>query len=442
MEIISKIKTEKSAYEFAIKFSAEEFSNAVNAVYKKEVKNINLPGFRKGKAPKHLIEKMLGKEYFYNDAINNLFSDNYKDLLESDGLEPIDYPHLDVESADVETGIEMKVTVTVEPEVEIGEYKGIKVEKIVYTVSEDDVAERITALQERNSRLVTAEDAAADGDTAIIDFEGFVDDVAFAGGKGEDHNLVLGSGQFIPGFEEQVVGHKAGEEFDVNVAFPVEYHAEELAGKEAVFKVKLSEVKRKEVPTVDDEFAKDVSEYDTVEELKDSLRKEMSEANEERSTNEMKNSLVKALIEQMSGYIPPVMIEERSAELARDFEMRVRSQGMDFEMYLQYINKTAEEFVKGFAEEAENQVKSRLVLKKVALLEGFEVSDEEYEEEVKRIAERYNTDVERVKGAIPSDDVKADVCVQRAVDKLAEYAEVTEKEYVEEAPESEEISEE
>ncbi len=425
MTLLDHKKLENSEYEIKMSIDAAEFSAAVNKAYKSAVKTMNVPGFRKGKAPKHLVEKMYGKEIFYSDAINDVFGDNYEKAIEETGIEPVDRPSVDIESADETNGAVLVVNVTVMPEIEVGEYKGLKADKDDYTVTDGEIDERVEQVRERNSRLVTTEEAAKDTDTVVIDFEGFVDDVAFDGGKGEDFSLVLGSGQFIPGFEEQVVGHLTGDEFDVNVSFPEEYHAAELAGKPSVFKVKLKEIKAKEVPALDDEFAKDVSEFDTLAEYKDSIRKEIADSKEKQAELGVENALMEQIIGSVEGFIPAVMYDNRSNDMVREFEGRLQGQGLNLETYLKYMGRNLEEFKAGFAEEAEKQVKTRLALLKVAQLENITASDEDLDEEVKRIAEAYKMEADKIKELIPLEDVRKDLSLNKTLDFIKENAVIT-----------------
>lgn len=427
MSLLKNEKTEAGRVELQFTLGAEEFSAAVNSTYKKEAKNFNVPGFRKGKAPRHLIEKMYGEEIFYTDAVNELFPKAYEEAVKEAGIEPVDRPDAEIVSADLTDGVVLKALVYVKPEVKIGEYKGLNAVKYVNAVEDAEIDAEIGRIADRNSRLVTREGAAENGDVTNIDFEGFLDGTAFEGGKGEDFDLTLGSGQFIPGFEEQIVGHKAGDEFDVNVTFPEEYQAKELAGKEAVFKCKLNEVKYKELPALDDEFAKDVSEYDTLQEFKDSIRKGMQENNDKRAEMDMENALVEQVIASLEAEIPACMIESRIDEMVNDFSYRLQQQGLKLEMYLQYSNNTMEKFRDGFREQAEKQVKIRLALEKIAELEKIEASEEDVDKEVQRIAEAYKMEADKVRDMLPMDEVKKDLAVNKAIDFVREAAVVEEK---------------
>ncbi len=432
MKLLKNEKTEQNTCEIEINLDAASFKDAIDRAYKSTASKYNMHGFRKGKAPRALIEKTYGADVFYYDAINDLMPSAYDEVLKETKIEPVDRPMVDILSADLENGATIKIVVTVKPEVELGKYKGLKATKTVKTVSDDEVNAEIDKMVERNARTITREDAAQDGDITDIDFEGFVDGVAFDGGKGEHFSLTLGSGQFIPGFEDQVVGHKAGEEFDVNVKFPKEYQAADLADKDAVFKVKLHEVKCKELPVIDDEFAKDVSEYDTIEELKNSIRENAKNNNERQAELDVENSLVEQVVETLKADIPAIMIENRIDEMVRDFEAQLRQQGLKLEDYLKYMGGEETKFRDGFKEQAEKQVKTRLALEKIVSLEGIVASDEDFEKEVERIASAYKIEAEKVKSFVPEEDIKSDLAVNKAIDLLKENAKITEKEEKEE----------
>lgn len=427
MNFIKCEKLEKSMAELQFAIDAEAFKSAVAAVFKKEGKKYAVPGFRKGKAPRSLIEKMYGADVFTYDAINELFPAAFEQAVKEAGVEPVGRPEVSVDAASETEGVTLTVKVPVKPEVKIGAYSGLTVEKTVHTVDEATVDAELKRVQERNARELTREGAAENGDITDIDFEGFVDGVAFEGGKAEHYSLVLGSGSFIPGFEEQVVGHAAGEEFDVNVTFPEEYQAEELAGKAAVFKIKLHEVKTKELPLLDDEFAKDVSEFDTLDELKANIRKGMEEQNEKQAALAVENDLVDQVIGTIEGDIPEVMYENRMDEMVRDFEYRLAQQGLKLDMYLQYMGQTMDSFRASFKEQAEKQVKIRLALEAVAAAENITASDEEYENEMQRIADQYKMEIDKVKSLVNADEVKKDLAVNKAIDFIKEKAEITEE---------------
>ncbi len=427
MNLVKSEKLEKNQHELQFSIDAASFNDAIAKAYKREAGKYNIPGFRKGKAPRHMIEKMYGEDVFQYSAVNDLFPAEYDKAVEASGIEPVDRPEVDIVSMNTEDGVVLKAVVTVKPEMKVGNYIGLKAEKAANTVEDAAVDAEVNRLRERNARLVAREGKAQDGDITDIDFEGFVDGEAFDGGKGEHFSLTLGSGQFIPGFEEQIVGHEAGEEFDVNVTFPEDYHAKELAGKAAVFKVKLNEVQYKELPVADDEFAKDVSEYDTLDEFKASIRKNMEEAAEKQAELEVENALVDQLVATLEGDIPPVMIETRIDELVRDFDYRLSQQGLRLADYLKYIGGDEAKFREGFKEQAEKQVKMRLALEAVAKAENIEASEEDFENEVKRIADTYKMEVEKVRSIIPVAEVKKDLAVNKAIDFIKSKAEITAK---------------
>ena len=427
MNLVKSEKLEKSMHELQFSVDAEAFKAAIDKAYKREGKKYNVPGFRKGHAPRAVIEKMYGAEIFHYDAINDLFPAAYEEAVKAAGIEPVGRPEADVVSESLEEGVVLKVVVAVKPEIKLGQYTGLKATKKVHTVEDADVDAEIARMQDRNGRVVTREGKAENGDTADIDFEGFVDGVAFEGGKAEHYNLVLGSGSFIPGFEEQVVGHEAGEEFDVNVTFPEEYQAKELAGKAAVFKIKLHEVKTKELPALDDEFAKDVSEFDTLAELKADIRKNMEESNEQQAALAVENDLVDQVIATIEGDIPEAMYENRMDEMVRDFEYRLAQQGLKLDLYLQYMGQTMDSFRASFKDQAEKQVKIRLALEAVAANENISVSDEDFENEMRRIADTYKMEIEKVKSLVNAEDVKKDLAVNKAIDFIKEKADVTEE---------------
>lgn len=427
MNLVKSEKLEKNQHELQFSIDAASFNDAIAKAYKREAGKYNIPGFRKGKAPRHMIEKMYGEDVFQYSAVNDLFPAEYDKAVEASGIEPVDRPEVDIVSMNTADGVVLKAVVTVKPEMKVGNYIGLKAEKAANTVEDAAVDAEVDRLRERNARLVAREGKAQDGDITDIDFEGFVDGEAFDGGKGEHFSLTLGSGQFIPGFEEQVAGHEAGEEFDVNVTFPEDYHAKELAGKAAVFKVKLNEVQYKELPAVDDEFAKDVSEYDTLEEFKASIRKNMEESAEKQAELEVENTLVDQLVATLEGDIPPVMIETRIDEMVRDFDYRLSQQGLRLADYLKYIGGDEAKFREGFKEQAEKQVKMRLALEAVAKAENIEASEEDFENEVKRIADTYKMEVEKVRSIIPVAEVKKDLAVNKAIDFIKSKAEITAK---------------
>ena len=427
MNLVKSEKLEKSMHELQFSVDAETFKAAIEKAYKREGKKYNVPGFRKGHAPRAVIEKMYGADIFHYDAINDLFPEAYEAAVVESGIQPVGRPEADVVSESLEDGVVLKVTVAVKPEIKVGNYTGLKATKKVNTVDDADVEAELVRMQNRNGRIITREGKAENGDTVDMDFEGFVDGTPFEGGKAEHYSLVLGSGSFIPGFEEQLVGHEAGEEFDVNVSFPEDYHAKELAGKPAVFKIKLHEVKTKELPALDDEFAKDVSEYDTLDELKASIRKGMEEQNEKQAALEVENDLVNQVIATIEGDIPDAMYEARMDEAVRDFEYRLAQQGLKLDMYLQYMGQTLETFRASFKEQAEKQVKIRLALEAIAAAENITASDEELEAELQRVADNYKMELAKVKELVNPDEVKKDLAVNKAIDFIRDHAEITEE---------------
>ncbi len=427
MNLVKSEKLEKSMHELQLSVDAETFKAAIEKAYKREGKKYNVPGFRKGHAPRAVIEKMYGADIFHYDAINDLFPEAYEAAVVESGIQPVSRPEADVVSESLEDGVVLKVTVAVKPEIKVGNYTGLKATKKVNTVDDADVEAELVRMQNRNGRIITREGKAENGDTVDMDFEGFVDGVAFEGGKAEHYSLVLGSGSFIPGFEDQLIGHEAGEEFDVNVTFPEEYQAKELAGKPAVFKIKLHEVKTKELPALDDEFAKDVSEYDTLDELKASIRKGMEEQNEKQAALAVENDLVDQVIATIEGDIPEAMYEARMDEAVRDFEYRLAQQGLKLDMYLQYMGQTMESFRASFREQAEKQVKIRLALEAVAAAEQIVASDEELEAELQRVADNYKMELAKVKELVNADEVKKDLAVNKAIDFIRDHAEITEE---------------
>ncbi len=425
MKLISCEKLEKSMVELQFSIDAETFKDAVAKAFKRESKKYAVPGFRKGKAPRAMIEKMYGADLFQYDAVNDLFPAAYEEAVKEAGIEVVSAPQPEVVSMNEADGAVLKVKVAVKPEVELGEYAGLEVTKKVKTVDEAQVEAEIKRMQDRNGRLLTREGEAQNGDTADIDFEGFVDGVAFEGGKAEHYSLVLGSGSFIPGFEDQIIGHKAGDEFDIQVKFPAEYQAEELAGKDATFKIKLHEVKYKELPELDDDFAKDVSEYDTLEQLKDSIRAGIAANNEKQADQQVENDLIEKVVNGMKADVPAAMIESRVDELVQDFEYRIQQQGLKLQDYLKYMGMNMDAFRTQFTEQAEKQVKTRLAMEAVVVKEKIEATEEEFEAEVKRIADAYQMEADKVKSIVDAAAVKADLAVNKAIDFVKNAAKIS-----------------
>jgi trigger factor len=427
MNLIKSEKLEKSMHELQFSIEGEAFKAATAAVFKREGKKYTVQGFRKGKAPRALIEKMYGADVFTYDAINDLFPAAYEAAIQEAGIEVVGRPEVTIDSASEQDGVVLTVKVPVKPEVKLGAYNGLNVEKIVHTVEDSAVEVELKRVQERNARELTRDGAAQNGDIADIDFEGFVDGVAFEGGKAEHYALTLGSGSFIPGFEEQVVGHSAGEEFDVNVTFPTEYQAEELAGKAAVFKIKLHEVKYKELPALDDDLAKDCSDYDTLDEFKASIRKSNQEELDKQDELAVENALVDQVIEGMEAEIPQAMYDARMDEMVNDFAYRVEQQGLSLDTYLKYMGQTTEQFRASFMPQAEKQVKIRLALEAVAAAENIVASDEEVDAEIKRIADQYKMEEDKVRELVNINELKNDLAVNKAIDFVKSHANVVEK---------------
>lgn len=426
MSLKSSNKTDTNVYTLEIEIGAEPFKAAVLKAYNKAKSKIALPGFRKGKAPLAMIERFYGKDVFYEDALEIAFPEAVSDAYKEAGIEPVDSPK-DVNVKSIgEDGVLFEMKVTVKPEdIKVKAYKGLEAEKAEAAVTPEEVDARIEAMRERNARTITVEDrAAAKGDIAVIDFEGFVDGKAFEGGKGSNYELELGSGQFIPGFEDQVIGHNAGESFDVNVKFPEEYQAEELAGKDATFKIKLHEVQYKELPELDDDFAKDVSEYDTLDELKDSIRKGIETNHEKQADQKVENDLIDQVVGGMKAEIPDAMIESRIEELVQDFQYRISQQGLKLEQYLQYMGMTMEQFKEQFREQADKQVKMRLAMEAIVAKESIEATEEEFEAEIKRIADAYQMEADKVKSLVDAAAVKKDLAVNKAIDFVKSKANI------------------
>ncbi|MBQ8302047.1 MAG: trigger factor [Clostridia bacterium] len=421
MSLIKKELTEKSGFVMEFSVSKEVYEKAEYAAYKKNVKSINIPGFRRGKAPKAIIEKYYGKGIWFEDAINECIPEAFEEAVKEAGLDIVGQPEFDLVSN--EGDIILKAVGFVKPEVTIEGYKGIAVEKKVNEVTDADVDAEVEAARKRNARTIEVEGRAAEmGDIANIDYESFVDGVAFDGGKGEGHDLTLGSGQFIPGFEEQIVGKSIGEEFDVNVTFPEEYHAAELAGKAATFKTKLNALKSEELPALDDEFAKDVSEFDTLDEYKADIKSKMVKRNDAQAESEVENALAEALIEKLVAEIPEPMFAAETENFVRDYDTRLRQNGLDLNTYFKYTGLTLEALREQMRPQAEKQVKVRLALEKIASLEALTVSEEETNEEYQRISDAYSVPVEQVKSMIAAEDLNADILVGKAMKLVRENA--------------------
>ncbi len=416
-------KTETNTYTLEVSISGEDFKAAILKAYNKQKGKIAVPGFRKGKAPLAFIERYYGKGVFYEDALDILYPDVVGEAIKESGIDAVSSPYdVDVSKID-ETGVEMSMKITVKPEIEVGEYKGLKATKADTTVSAADVKKKLEELQERNARLVTVEDRAVEkDDIAVIDFEGFVDGVAFDGGKGEGFELTIGSGQFIPGFEDQIIGHNAGEEFDVNVTFPAEY-TPELAGKDAVFKVKVNEIKVKELPELDDEFAKDVSEdADTLAALKKSIKAELTDAKKAQADRDFESALLEKLAANVQGEIPEVMYENKIEDEINNFAQRLAQQGLNLDGYLKYTGMDMDALKASFRDGAEKQVKLMLAVEKVVALEGIEATDEEAEAKYNEMAEMYKMEAEQIKTFVPVEDIKTDIRNGKAVQLIVDSA--------------------
>ena len=424
MALKSSNKVDTNIYEIEVTVDSEAFKKACTQAYLKQRNKIQLPGFRKGKAPQAMIEKMYGEEMFYEDALDIVYPAAVSAAIDEAGLEAVDAPFdLDVPVIGKETGVEMKMKVTVYPEVKLGDYKGLKVKKNDTEVTDEEVENELHSLQKRNSRLVVADDRAAqNGDTVSLDFEGFVDGVAFDGGKGENYPLELGTGSFIPGFEDQVCGHKIEEDFDVNVTFPEDY-AEELAGKEAVFKCKIHEIKAKELPELDDDFAQSVSEdLNTIDELKADIKKQLAEKKEKDSKEKLENDLLEQVCTNMQVEIPDCMIESRQNDMLRDYEYRLQAQGLDLDTYLKYMGQDRDSFKDTFKEAAEKQVKVSIALRAIIEAEKIEATDEEIDSEAEKIGKQYSMDAKQVKKILSADQLSQDVKRNKAVDLIVSSA--------------------
>ena len=426
MSLIKKELTEKSGFVIEFSVDKETYAKAEMEAYKKNVKSINVPGFRKGKAPKHIIEAYYGKGIFFEDAINACIPEAFEAAVKEAGLDIVGNPKFDLVSD--EGDIVLKAEGYVKPEVSVEGYKDIAAKKKTSRVTKDEIEAEVQRARERNARSIEVTDrAAAMGDTANIDYEGSVDGVPFDGGRGEGHDLKLGSGSFIPGFEDQIVGKNIGEEFDVCVTFPEEYHAKELAGKAAVFKTKLNALKAEELPEADDEFAKDVSEFDTLDEYKADIKAKLAKRNEEKAEAEFENAVAEALMSKLVAEIPEPMFEAETENYVRDYDTRLRQSGLDLQTYFKYTGLTLEALRAEMRPQAEKQVKIRLALEKVAELEAIEVSEGEIDDEYARIASVYNVAVEDVKRMILAEDVAADLKVAGAMKKVKEYAKANAK---------------
>jgi trigger factor len=427
MALKSVSNPEKNVVELEITIDKPAFDEAVNKAYRKNVKTMNVPGFRKGKAPKSIIEKMYGKGVFYEDALQELIPPAYEEALKESKIDAVSAPEYDVDTID-DNGVVIKAKVFVRPEVELEDYSGFEVEREITPVKDEDIDREVERIRNRNSRTIDVTDrAAAMGDTVVIDYIGFDGEIPFEGGEAEDYSLKLGSNTFIPGFEEQIVGHVIDDEFDVNVTFPEEYHEESLKGKPVVFKVTLNAIKMTELPELDDEFAKDVSEFDNLDEYRADLGRKLEESNKNHADMHVETAIVDKLLEKMTVEVPEPMYAAEQENQLRDFDNRLRMQGMDLSTYLKYTGMDLDAMRKQFRPQAERQVKTRLALEKVAALENIEVSDEELEKEYEEIAKRYSVDLEQAK-SIPSDTLKEDIRIRKALDAVKAKSVITDVE--------------
>lgn len=423
MSLKSSTKTDVNTTELLIEIDAAAFEKAVEAAYQRQKKNITLPGFRKGKVSRKMAEKQFGEGVFYEDAINSLIGPEIDTAVRETELNLVDRPQVEVVSLDKEKGVEIKAICITKPEIEISDYKGIKAAKIVKEITDEDIDAQIKTIRQRNARIVSVDDRPAQmDDEVILDFEGFFGDEPFEGGKGEDHPLRLGSGQFIPGFEEQVVGHNIGDEFDVNVTFPEEYQMEDYAGKDAVFKCKLKGISYEELPEIDDELIKDATEFNTVDEYKADIKTKLEEAAQKQAETSFENGIMTALIEKVESPIPNCMYERRIDSLVQNFDNTLKQQGMSLDIYFQYTGMDMDSFRETHRERAINEVKLRLALEKIAELEKIEPTEEEINAGLADIAAANNMDVETIKKFIPMEDFKTDLRVQKAVDFVKDNA--------------------
>ena len=422
------IKKEGNKVTFNLTVDNDQFEAAVNKAYNKNKNKFNIQGFRKGKAPRKIIEAQYGKEVFYNDAIDLILPEVYPQAIDQLNIDPIDRPSLDVQEISKDNGLVMIVEVEVKPEFELGTYKGIEISKVDNTVSEEEVELRLQEMVNKNARLVSVEGKAIEsGDTAVIDFEGFDNGVAFEGGKGENYNLVIGSNSFIPGFEDQLVGKKAGEEVEVNVTFPEQYHAENLAGKPVVFNVKINDVKVKELPALDDEFAKDTTEFETLAELRADVRTKAEEETKNRAEAEMRNSIVEKVAENTEVEVPKAMVEHQIDNMIMELNYQLQYQGLNLQQLLEMTGRSIEELRNERRADAERLVKSSLVLEAIAKEEGIAVNEEELNSELEKMASMYNMEVEKLKSSLREadlEDIKGQLKIRKTIDFLVENANI------------------
>ena len=423
MSLKSSNKTDVNTTELVISIDADAFEAAVEKEYQRQKKNIQIKGFRKGKVSRKLAEREFGEGAFYEGAINSLLGPELDAAVKETNLVLVDRPNVEITSIDKATGVELKAVCVTKPEIEISDYKGIAAPKEVKAITDEDIDKQIDIIRKKNARIVSVEDRAAQlNDEVIIDFEGFFGDEAFEGGKGEDHPLRLGSGQFIPGFEDQIVGHNIGDEFDVVVTFPEDYQMTDYAGKEATFKTKLKSISYEELPEINDDLVKDATEFDTVEEYRNDIKTKLEEAAVSQAESSFENALMNKLIEKVDAPIPNCMYEQRIDSLMRSFEQQLRQQGMDLKLYFQYTGMDMDSFRETYRDRAQNEVKLRLALEKIAELENIEVSEEEINNGLGELAAANKVDVETIKKFIPLDDYTMDLKVQKAVDLVKENA--------------------
>ena len=428
MSIIKQEKLDTNTIKLEIEVGAAQFEDVLAKVFVKQRKNITVPGFRKGKAPRMMVERLYGESVFFEDAVNESYIKALSDAVEEAGIEPVAAPEIEILDVSKEKGYTFNATCTVKPEVKIENYKGIKVKKIVKTPTDEDINNVIEDKRKQAGRLVVSEDRAAEtGDLVTFDFEGFVDEKPFEGGKAENFDLELGSGRFIPGFEEQLVGKNTGEEFDISVTFPEDYHNEELKGKEAVFKCKLNEIKYNELPELDDEFAKDVSEFDTLEEFKENVKTDLENQHKQEAENDADRQVNETISGLLQAEIPPVMIENTINDNVRDFENSLRMQGMDIARYCEYIGKSQNEFKEQFRERSETQVKLSLAYEKIAELENIEITQDKIDAEYKRLAEEYKMDEGKVRIAINEKELKNNIAKNEALEFVKSNSEISEE---------------
>lgn len=419
-------KLEKNMAKLTVEVSAEDFEKAIEKVYQKQKKQISIPGFRKGKVPRVMVEKMYGKEVFYEDAANDLIPDAYDNALDECEEDIVSSPKIEVTQIEAGKPFVFTATVALKPEVKLGEYKGIKIEKIEREVTEEEILAEVNRERNKNARNITIEDRPVkDGDMTVIDFEGFVDGEVFEGGKGENYPLTIGSGAFIPGFEEQLVGAEIGKEVEVKVTFPEDYQAEELQGKEAVFKCTVHAIKEKELPELDDEFASEVSEFDTLEEYKEDVKKNLTEKKVKDAETARENAAVAAAVKASEIEIPEAMLETQQRQMVDEFSQRITMQGMSMEQYMQFTGATYEKLIEQVKPQAEERIRARLVLEAIAKSENIVATEEDYEKEMKTMAEVYQLEIDKVKelmGEREKKNIMLDLAVRKAADFVAENA--------------------